>query len=126
MLMVASEQGTSVEILCSACRDRELVIIRKLLSLLLYRYAQMSKKAIGRLMGGRNHSTIINQLDDAMWLLDNNQVFQEAYLRLGHRVAAIISTPDHNPRRRVARRRPCRRASERLRIAHRDVWIKRD
>jgi len=61
-LMVCKENGVHPSVLRGSCRRRTLVKVRRKAARVL-RDAGCSLPEIGRILGGRNHTTVMNLLD---------------------------------------------------------------
>jgi len=77
---IASDFGTTVDDICGGARFRRLILPRIVLTKLCLEQG-MSSKAIGRKMGGRDHTTILNQRDSFHAYAKKYPAIRESYER---------------------------------------------
>jgi chromosomal replication initiator protein len=72
---IAEMTGVTVSDILSTKRQSIVVMAKWLLILVLYRYTRLSFPAIGRMLGGRDHSTIVHALQSVEELLQDDKLF---------------------------------------------------
>ena len=77
---IASDFGTTADDICGPARFRRLILPRIVLTKLCLEQG-MSSKAIGRKMGGRDHTTILNQRDSFHAYAKKYPAIRESYER---------------------------------------------
>ena len=78
----AKHFGLEKEIILSKTRKREIVEVRDLIAYFLREYADMSFPAIGKLLGGRDHTTIIYSYNKIDKSLDVKNNFESKFFEL--------------------------------------------
>lgn len=68
--LVCSYFNINDELLCSSTRKQEVVYVRQIAIYLANKYTEDSHVQIGRLIGGRNHSTVIHSIKQVNNMLD--------------------------------------------------------
>jgi chromosomal replication initiator protein len=76
---VATAWGVTVEGLCSKTRTKTLTIPRQIAMYLLRELLNMQLIEIGRVFGGRDHSTVIHSLNRAQQLITTNKDIYQRY-----------------------------------------------
>lgn len=79
--------NTSVYMIMSTSRKRNLVEIRMAIMSILRDRTDMSLQDIGKLLGNRHHSTVINSLKTHNNLMDTNWSYKAKYVRLKEALA---------------------------------------
>ena len=87
--MLAARFGVDREDIEGPSRRKELVVVRDLVAYFLRRYAEMSYPAIGRLLGGRDHTTIIHSYKKIQNSLDEEKDFESKFAELVAKARAI-------------------------------------
>jgi hypothetical protein len=82
--------GISIEDLMGRSRQRHLVIARCAVSFVMRERDELSFPMIGRRLGGRDHTTIMHQIDRAREMIDED-IYFAAFIR------AQMALPKHSP-----------------------------
>ncbi len=85
----AKHFGVEKKVIESMTRQKEIVKIRDLISYSLRKYAHMSFPAIGRLLGGRDHTTIIHSYKKVSKSLNSEVDFESKFSELIAKVKSI-------------------------------------
>lgn len=88
MREIATEFNTTMSVLKSHQRNRDLIHARAVFVMVM-RSRGMSYPQIGRLLGGRDHSTIINTIEKWDGYLASDHRVRKAYDRLRQREASL-------------------------------------
>jgi chromosomal replication initiator protein len=80
--VVANETFVSVDMVTSKCRDKELVDARNIYSKIMKDKFDFPLKEIGNILGGRDHTTIINNIRNFNNLYQYNDAFKAKVVRV--------------------------------------------
>ncbi|MEO0734799.1 MAG: chromosomal replication initiator protein DnaA, partial [Bacteroidota bacterium] len=83
---VAEYYNLDVEKLASATRRRQVVLARQVSMYLVKEYTEQSLKAIGRLFGGRDHSTVLYSIKTVKDLMETNDEIKKALMELERKI----------------------------------------
>lgn len=81
--------GYSKEDVLARSRKQDLVRVRDFIVYLLREYGDMSYPAIGRLLGGRDHTTIIHSFNKTSEVIRSNPDFEKNFTNIRDKVAEI-------------------------------------
>ena len=80
--VVATETHVTVDMILSKCREKELVDARNIYSKIMKDRFDFPLKEIGNILGGRDHTTIINNVKNFNNLYKYNDAFKEKAKRV--------------------------------------------
>ena len=83
--IVAKHCGVDIEVFESIDRHRNNLLPRYIFMKIIYKYSPLSLKAVGKLVGNRDHSTVINgikQMDSLMLYDYERGLFQDVIAEL--------------------------------------------
>ncbi|MFT7121344.1 MAG: chromosomal replication initiator protein [Neolewinella sp.] len=83
---VADYYDLDVEKLASATRRRQVVLARQISMFLVKEYTDQSLKAIGRMFGGRDHSTVLYSIKTVKDLMETNDEIKKALGELERKI----------------------------------------
>lgn len=83
---VADYYDLEVEKLASATRRRQVVLARQISMFLVKEYTDQSLKAIGRMFGGRDHSTVLYSIKTVRDLMETNDEIKKALAELERKI----------------------------------------
>jgi chromosomal replication initiator protein len=83
---VADYYDLEVEKLASATRRRQVVLARQISMFLVKEYTDQSLKAIGRMFGGRDHSTVLYSIKTVRDLMETNDEIKKALADLERKI----------------------------------------
>lgn len=83
---VADYYDLEVEKLASATRRRQVVLARQISMFLVKEYTDQSLKAIGRMFGGRDHSTVLYSIKTVKDLMETNDEIKKALAELERKI----------------------------------------
>lgn len=83
---VADYYNLEVEKLASATRRRQVVLARQISMFLVKEYTDQSLKAIGRMFGGRDHSTVLYSIKTVRDLMETNDEIKKALGELERKI----------------------------------------
>lgn len=83
---VADYYDLEVEKLASATRRRQVVLARQISMFLVKQYTDQSLKAIGRMFGGRDHSTVLYSIKTVKDLMETNDEIKKALAELERKI----------------------------------------
>ena len=84
--LVVQEFGISHYELMSKCRKRYIVLPRQVAMSLISNYTNLTLKNIGKLFGGRDHSTVLYAIDTVQNLCDTDKYFKAIYIKLQSKI----------------------------------------
>ena len=84
--LVAEHFGVELANLASATRKRQVVLARQISMFLVKEYTDNSLKAIGRMFGGRDHSTVLYSIRTVRDLMDTNDDIRKALEELERKI----------------------------------------
>lgn len=82
MELIAKDKSVSMIDLVSSKRKGEMVIVRQMSCYFIKKHCKLTFARIGKLLGNRDHSTIIHSIDRINDLLDVDKVFKQDIDRL--------------------------------------------
>lgn len=80
--IVATETYVKVDMVISKCRDKELVDARNIYSKIMKDKFGFPLKEIGNILGGRDHTTIINNITNFNNLYQYNEAFKNKVVKV--------------------------------------------
>ena len=83
---VADYYNLEVENLASATRRRQVVLARQISMFLVKEYTDQSLKSIGRMFGGRDHSTVLYSIKTVRDLMETNDEIKKALAELERKI----------------------------------------
>ena len=83
---VADYYNLEVEKLASATRRRQVVLARQISMFLVKQYTDQSLKSIGRMFGGRDHSTVLYSIKTVKDLMETNDEIRKALAELERKI----------------------------------------
>ncbi|MEM1359008.1 MAG: chromosomal replication initiator protein DnaA, partial [Bacteroidota bacterium] len=83
---VAEYYNLDVDKLASATRRRQVVLARQVSMFLVKEYTDQSLKAIGRMFGGRDHSTVLYSIKTVKDLMETNDEIKKALSELERKI----------------------------------------
>lgn len=91
LVIVCNYFKIDMELVVSKSRETNLVTIRMIYSYIAFIYFRINKSEIGRLLGGRDHSTIINLLCQCRRYIDNKMYDIELHI---NNILAVVTPKD--------------------------------
>jgi chromosomal replication initiator protein len=83
---VAEYYNLDVENLASATRRRHVVLARQISMFLVKQYTEESLKSIGRMFGGRDHSTVLYSIKTVKDLMETNDEIRKSLGELERKI----------------------------------------
>ena len=83
---VAEYYNLDVENLASATRRRQVVLARQISMFLVKQYTEESLKSIGRMFGGRDHSTVLYSIKTVKDLMETNDDIRKSLGELERKI----------------------------------------
>ncbi|MFK8163240.1 MAG: helix-turn-helix domain-containing protein, partial [Lewinella sp.] len=83
---VAEYYNLEVENLASATRRRQVVLARQISMFLVKQYTDQSLKSIGRMFGGRDHSTVLYSIKTVKDLMETNDDIRKSLGELERKI----------------------------------------
>jgi len=93
---VADYYDLEVEKLASSTRRRHVVLARQISMFLVKEYTDQSLKAIGRMFGGRDHSTVLYSIKTVRDLMETNDEIKKALGELERKIRIGQGEGDHS------------------------------
>ena len=84
------EYGVTEKMLVGRSRKNEIKLIRHIFIKSLYDTDLVGSENLGKIMGNRDHSTILNSLQKASNLIDTEKEYRSAYEKINSKISQLL------------------------------------